>query len=115
MIYWPVINLQIRLKAKIKKTSAEYNKKYFAERSPEKNALAISSNQSKIISSYEDVKENYNKTLKSNNLDKCPEFWGGYSFNPYYFEFWEGHNTRLNKRDIYKKNEKNWDHFFLQP
>jgi len=35
------------MKAKIKKTSDEYNQKYFFDRSEEKNALAISSNQSK--------------------------------------------------------------------
>ena len=115
LIYWPVINLQIRVKAKIKKTSTEYNQKYFAERSPKKNALAISSSQSKPIYSYESVIENYKQSLKSDVLNKCPDFWGGYSFTPYYFEFWEGHNSRLNKRDVYEKNGDNWNHFILQP
>ena len=52
------------MKAKIKKTSNEFNQKYFFDRSEEKNALAISSNQSKTIDSYNQVKENYNKSLK---------------------------------------------------
>ena len=43
LFYWPSINTQIRLKAKIKKTSNKFNQKYFFERSKEKNALAISS------------------------------------------------------------------------
>ena len=47
LLYWPIINVQIRMKAKIKKTSSEYNQKYFFDRLKEKNALAISSNQSK--------------------------------------------------------------------
>ena len=115
LLYWPSANVQIRMKAKIKKTSNEYNQKYFFERSKEKNALAISSNQSKPIDSYARVKENYNKSLKTDNLKKCPEFWGGYAFIPYYFEFWEGHNTRLNKREVYEKNDDNWKHIFLQP
>ena len=91
LLYWPSINVQIRMRAKIKKTSNEYNQKYFFDRSEEKNALAISSNQSKPIDSYNQVKENYNKSLKNDDLKKCPDFWGGYSFTPYYFEFWEGH------------------------
>ena len=91
------------MKAKIKKTSNEFNQKYFFDRSEEKNALAISSNQSKQIDSYNQVKENYNKSLKTDDLKKCPEYWGGYSFTPYYFEFWEGHESRLNKREVYKK------------
>ena len=47
LVYWPTVNIQIRMKAKIKKTSKEFNQKYFFDRSKEKNALAISSNQSK--------------------------------------------------------------------
>ena len=82
LLYWPSINVQIRMKAKIKRTTDEFNQNYFFNRSEEKNALAISSNQSKPIDSYNQVKENYNKSLKNDDLKKCPEFWGGYSFTP---------------------------------
>ena len=68
LVYWASINVQIRIKAKIKKTSNEYNQKYFFDRSEEKNALAISSNQSKPINSYSQVKENYNKSLENDDL-----------------------------------------------
>jgi pyridoxamine 5'-phosphate oxidase len=115
LLYWPSINVQIRIKAKIKKTSNDYNLKYFFDRSVEKNALAISSNQSKLIDSYSQVIENYNKSLNNDDLKKCPKFWGGYSFTPYYFEFWEGHESRLNKREVYEKNDDSWRHLVLQP
>ena len=115
VFFWDSINVQIRMKAKIKKTSYEYNQKYFFDRSEEKNALAISSNQSKPINSYNQVKENYNRSLKNDDLKKCPEFWGGYSFTPYYFEFWEGHKSRLNKREVYEKSDDSWKHLILQP
>ena len=115
LLYWSSINVQIRMKAKIKRTTDEFNQKYFYYRSEEKNALAISSNQSKPIDSYNQVKENYNKSLKNDDLKKCPEFWGGYSFTPYYFEFWEGHESRLNKREVYEKSDDSWKHLILQP
>ena len=115
LVYWPSINVQIRIQAKIKKTSNEFNQKYFFDRSKEKNALAISSSQSKSINSYSQVIENYNKSLKNDDLKKCPEFWGGYSFAPYYFEFWEGHESRLNKREAYEKSDDSWKHLILQP
>jgi len=115
LIYWPCTSVQIRMKAKIKKTSNNFNQKYFFNRSEEKNALAISSHQSIPIDSYDQVKENYNKSLKNDDLKKCPDFWGGYSFVPYYFEFWEGHEFRLNKREAYKKNDDNWQYLILQP
>ena len=115
LFYWPSINVQIRMKAKIKKTSAEFNQIYFFDRSKEKNALAISSNQSNQIKSYNDVKENYNKSLGNDDLKKCPKYWGGFSFTPFEIEFWEGNKFRLNKRDLYKKDKDLWKHFILQP
>ena len=115
LIYWSAINVQIRMKAQIKKVSKEFNQKYFYDRSQEKNALAISSNQSKQIDSYSQVKENYNKSLKNDDLKKCPKYWGGYSFIPYEIEFWEAHKYRLNKRNLYKKDKNTWNHFILEP
>ncbi len=115
LIYWHNIDVQIRMKANIKKTSKDLNNKYFAKRDKYKNALAISSDQSKQISSYEDIEKNYLKSLEDSNLNQCPEYWGGFAFIPYYFEFWEGHESRINKRDVYEINNKNWIHSVLQP
>ena len=115
LVYWPSINTQIRMRAKIKKTSKDFNQKYFFARSEEKNALSISSNQSQPISSYEQVKENYNKSLKGDDLKECPDYWGGFSFKPYEIEFWKGDKFRLNRRDLYLKKDKNWSHIILEP
>ena len=115
LIFWDTINVQIRMKAVIKKTSSKFNEKYFQNRSRKKNALAISSSQSDKIISYEQVKKNYSAALREDNLNKCPDYWGGFSFTPYYFEFWEGHNSRLNKRCSYELLDNKWNHNFLQP
>jgi pyridoxamine 5'-phosphate oxidase len=115
LFYWPCTNVQIRMKAKIKKTLNEFNQNYFLNRSEEKNALAISSNQSNLIDSYNQVIENYNESLKNDDLKQCPEYWGGYSFTPYYFEFWEGHKSRMNKREVFNKIDDDWEQSFLQP
>ena len=103
------------MKAKIKKMSKQFSENYFANRAPEKNALAISSDQSKKIKSYDHVISNYNKVLASQDLKKCPDYWGGYSFTPYYFEFWEGRESRLNKRDVYQIKDSAWEHEIIQP
>ena len=115
LIYWNSTNVQIRMKAKIKKTSRDFNVEYFAKRDKKKNALAISSNQSNKIASYENVSTNYQKSLHEDNLKQCPKYWGGYSFVPYYFEFWEGHESRLNKREVYEMKNNEWNYFILQP
>ena len=115
LIFWSSINVQIRMKAKIKKTAHEYNQKYFYNRAKEKNALAISSKQSEIVESYEDVIKNYSEAYKKNDLSKCPKYWGGFSFIPYYFEFWEGHNSRINKREVFEKSNQGWNQSIIEP
>lgn len=115
LIYWPSINTQIRIKAKIRKKSEEYNDLYFQKRSKFKNALAISSCQSQSIDSYEEVINNYNEVLDNGNLTKCPDYWGGYGFQPFRIEFWEGNKYRLNKRDLYVVENSEWKHTVLQP
>tara|TARA_B100000900_G_scaffold301952_1_gene260495 strand:- start:6905 stop:7501 length:597 start_codon:yes stop_codon:yes gene_type:complete len=115
LIFWSSINIQIRIKAHIRKTKTEFNQSYFATRNRKKNALALSSNQSKPIDSYEVVTQNYKKSLEEEDLSKCPNYWGGFSFIPYYFEFWEGSKNRLNKRKIFELKNKEWVKSYLQP
>jgi len=115
LLFWPSINVQIRMKAEINKTSTNYNNEYFKKRSMDKNALAISSNQSQSTDSFDDVIAKYKEIKESKNLLQCPNYWGGFSFIPYYFEFWEGHSSRLNKRDAYEKTSDSWRHSILQP
>ena len=67
------------------------------------------------IESYDAVKHNYQEVLKSKNLKNCPKYWGGFSFKPYYFEFWEGNKNRINKREVYVNTNGCWKHSFLQP
>ena len=117
LIYWNKINTQIRLKANINKTPLKFNESYFKNREKHKNALAISSNQSKKISSYNEVLKKYEECYKNKNknLNICPTYWGGFYFIPYYFEFWEGHDSRINKRDAYELKDENWCHYYLEP
>ena len=115
VLFWNSINTQIRMKAYISKVPAKISNEYFKLRSEDKNALAISSMQSTQIRSYEDVEIKYKKTLNEANLTIRPEYWGGYSFVPYCFEFWEGHKSRLNKRDLYQLKNNKWQHSILQP
>ena len=116
LIYWASINTQIRMKAKIFKTSSEFSDEHFQGRTKEKNALAISSNQSKAVDSFDQVTKNFNETLEIMTSETPrPDFWGGYSFTPYYFEFWQGHENRLNKRHVFKQQDNQWTEQLLQP
>ena len=116
IFYWSSIDVQIRMRASIKKTSKDKSNKHFKNRSKEKNALAIASDQSQKTISYDIFIENYNEILNNNlALDKGPEYWGGYSFKPFYFEFWQGHESRLNRREVFEFIGNRWINSFLQP
>ena len=116
VILWKEINVQIRMKSKIKKISRKYSQDYFRSRSKNKNALAISSLQSELAISYKEVELNYQDCLENyKDLSSCPSHWGGFSFVPFYFEFWEGHENRLNFRKAYKFENNSWSSFILQP
>ena len=117
ILFWESINIQIRLKAKISKSLKEISDLHYNERSIKKNALARSSNQSKKIKGYNSVVEKYNRELVENTIQKKhrPENWGGFNFTPYYFEFWKGHESRINKREVFDKIDGAWKQSFLQP
>ena len=115
MFYWSTTNVQIRMQAKIKETNKERSDEHFKSRQKEKNALAIASNQSQRISSFESVKSKFTKTLENADLGKRPDYWGGFSFTPYYFEFWRGSDFRLNHRKAFSKTKDGWESSILEP
>lgn len=113
--FWNSLNIQIRMKSIVYKSSEHFSDSHFNGREKNKNALAISSMQSSQIEKYEDVLEKYNEILQSNENLERPNYWGGYTFKPYYFEFWEGHDSRINKREAFELKESSWRRFILQP
>ena len=52
---------------------------------------------------------------KKNIVTKRPTYWGGISFEPFYFEFWTGKKYRLNERISYEKTINRWNKILLQP
>ena len=116
LFYWDLLNVQIRIKAHIKKTDCAFSDLHYSKRNMSKNAIAVSSKQSKQIDSYDEVISNYQSALNNKDvLKKRPRYWGGYSFTPFYFEFWEGHEFRLNKRNIFHISDNEWKSFIIQP
>lgn len=116
IFFWHESNIQIRLKADIKKTTSKFSDNYFEKRDKEKNILAITSKQSQRIESHEIFLNKYKKFAKDDtNFNSRPSYWGGYSFKPNYFEFWKGHEKRINIREIFKFENNKWNKFYLEP
>lgn len=115
VFFWPTIYSQIRMRAKIAKTSCDISDNHFKNRDASKNRIAIISEQSKEIESFKALVTKVENYDKNDNFSTRPDYWGGYSFKPYYFEFWQGNEQRLNKRCAYKKHENLWKKHILQP
>ena len=115
VIYWNVLDIQIRMRGHISQCSNDFSDSHFHGRDDSKNALAISSKQSMRVNNYKDVVKNYQFTLDEGNLSKRPIYWGGYEIKPVYFEFWKAHKFRINKREVYEKVDNNWACYLLQP
>jgi len=116
IFFWNKTYTQIKLKGEIFKTDKLFCDNYFAQRNKKKNALSISSNQSKAIESYDDVINKYKETLQNGDLTTRPDHWGGFSFIPNYFEFWRGNENRLNERKVFIKSQnQKWKKLYLEP
>ena len=116
LFFWHQTNTQVRIKATLQKTQPDFSDWHFSQRTKEKNALAISSKQSQKIDSFESIRRGYEEVIKDEELlHQRPDYWGGYSFVPYYFEFWEGQKFRLNKREVFEFDDNKWKTYLLQP
>jgi pyridoxamine 5'-phosphate oxidase len=115
--YWAALDRQVIFKGIGKKTSDKYSDIYFKSRPFSSQVGAIVSNQSQIISSYEDLLIKYDKFLnenKNSNLNR-PNHWGGIELVVQEIEFWQGRENRLHNRVISNLREGKWEHNILSP
>lgn len=113
--YWNASDSQIRIEGHAKKLKNNISDKHWSIRSPEKKALAISSHQSKVINTYEEIQKNFENTLKNTDLSKRPDYWGGYVINPFKYEFWKGNTFRINNRICFELKDNLWNKYIIQP
>ena len=115
--YWAPLERQVIFKGIAKKTSDKYSDIYFKSRPFSSQVGAIVSNQSQIISSYDDLLIKYDKFLtenKGSNL-KRPNHWGGIELFVQEIEFWQGRENRLHNRVISNLRDGKWEHNILSP
>ena len=115
--YWAPLERQVIFKGIAKKTSEVYSDNYFKSRPFNSQVAAIISDQSKKISSYEDLLFKYNSFIKENknsNLQR-PSHWGGIELFVYEIEFWQGRENRLHNRVVCNFIDDKWELSLLSP
>ena len=107
LFYWQSIHRQVRVEGTVTKISDEESTEYYRTRSRSSQASACVSCQSQTIGTREELETKWKDCLELYKDDDIPRpsHWGGYLLEPHYFEFWQGHTTRLHDRICFKKIE----------
>ena len=116
--WWRELKKQIRVEGIIEKASEADSDDYFNSRPLKSRVSAIISNQSSMISSYEDLTNQIDDYLKQNDESsiKRPDHCGLYTVIPYAVEFWQERDNRTHQRLKYilSDNQK-WSSHLLSP
>ena len=115
--YWAPLERQVIFKGIAKKTSENYSDTYFKSRPFTSQVSAIVSNQSQIISTYDELLDRHAKFLEKNNNSNLvrPSHWGGIEIFIHEIEFWQGRENRLHNRVISNLIDDKWQHNLLSP
>ena len=115
--YWPEMARQVRIRGRIKRTSAAESDAYFASRPKTSRLSAIASPQSSEISSRLELEQTLNELIAAHQQELVvrPEHWGGYEVIPDEIEFWQGRDNRLHDRIHYYHQQGKWLHRRLAP
>ena len=115
--WWRELKKQIRIEGLISKASKEDSDDYFDSRPIKSRVSAIISDQSSVISSYEDLKKDIDEYLEKNDESsiKRPDHCGLYILVPHSVEFWLERDNRTHERRKYFLDENGWNSCLLSP
>jgi pyridoxamine 5'-phosphate oxidase len=108
VFYWAELQRQVRIEGTIEKLSKEESERYFQSRPKESQIGALVSQQSQIVSNRDELEKKWDELEKVYADIKVPKpaYWGGYVVKPTLIEFWQGRQSRLHDRIVYKKADK---------
>lgn len=118
--FWPPIHRQVRIEGMVTKISDEASSQYFKTRPKVSQASAFISKQSQVVASRSELESKQKDCLDQYAEKEVPKpaNWGGYLIRPSYFEFWQGHTSRLHDRLVFQKDKsgsENWSVVRLYP
>ena len=108
--FWPSLEKQIIIQGEARKISAEESTEYFHSRPRGSQLGALASDQSSVIPSrvYLEKRLADLETEYAEREIPKPADWGGYLFEPFKFEFWQGRESRLHDRILFTLDSDNW-------
>jgi len=102
--YWDALGKQVRVQGDVEKVSAEESDRYFASRDRLSQIGAWASQQSRPLSSREELEQRVQafESKFANAPVPRPPYWGGYRVKPLRIEFWQQGDFRLHNRVCYE-------------
>jgi pyridoxamine 5'-phosphate oxidase len=116
VIYWRDLDRQVRIRGEVQRLSAEDSDAYFASRPRDSQIAAAISPQSRPIER-EELDRRFQELaaeLGESNPQR-PENWGGYLLRPDTIEFWQGRDSRMHDRLVYRRGPEGWEVQRLAP
>ena len=116
--YWQEMGRQVRILGAIEKLPASHSNEYFHSRPRESQLGAWASNQSEELENRDELLKRLAAISKKYEGKKVPrpEHWGGYRVKPTEIEFWQGRQSRLHDRVLYRKlRNGKWETLRLNP
>jgi pyridoxamine 5'-phosphate oxidase len=115
--YWPTMVRQVRLKGRVTKVDRKKSEAYFATRPREAQLSSYASQQSAVILERDVLMKEIQKLAEtfSEQTIICPEHWGGYVFEPFEYEFFQGRRWRMHDRFRYTLENEGWKCARLAP
>ncbi|OAI48335.1 hypothetical protein AYO45_05100 [Gammaproteobacteria bacterium SCGC AG-212-F23] len=108
--YWPSCSRQVRLRGSVKKIPAEQSDAYFARRSRESQLAVYAWHQDEILASRAEMQKRLQQVAERFKDQKIPrpDYWGGYQFTPFEYEFFQGRDWRMHDRILYRLHHEQW-------
>ena len=117
VFWWQPLRRQIRLMGRVESVSKEEADLYFSTRPRASQLGAWASEQSRPLDSRQSLEARI-QSFDAKYPDEVPrpDGWGGYRLVPHRVEFWQGRDSRLHDRFVYRReSEQPWEVERLMP